>query len=224
MQQQEVIFLEATCQSPQLFYLNGTEKDPGTSWIKLELLPDNSPMGLSVKEYDYLWTLRPKEKLKIKKFDGTELTCPRYTRSYLKGYYFSNMDHPTDDDNVELPTPVKRILEECKTRENPNLNQCLVNWYEGDGGIGKHSDDTKSLLPDSDIYSFSFGPAVRTFIIEPSYHYKNDPNQKIVYARLKNNTKIIMGGKCQTTHCHSVQKTNNSTDRRLNVTFRCFAE
>ena len=82
--------------------------------------------------------------------------------------------------------------------------------------IGKHSDDIKQLKYDSDIFSLSFGLAKRIFIMKPKYG-----NQREIRVHIENNTLIIMGGKCQSTHYHLVPK-SNSGDRRFNVTFRCF--
>ena len=58
---------------------------------------------------------------------------------------------------------------------NPSLNQSLVNWYEYDGSIGKHSDNNRQLQDNSDIFSYSFGPASRNFILEPKNKDLSDP-------------------------------------------------
>ena len=111
---------------------------------------------------------------------------------------------------------------------NPDLNQSLVNWYEMDGSIGKHSDDTRQLKTNSEIFSFSFGPAKRTFTLEPKQNKQKSKKEETKYNKqLEHNTLVIMGGECQTTHCHSVPKKNGNinnavNERRLNVTFRCF--
>ena len=119
---------------------------------------------------------------------------------------------------------------------NAALNQSLVNWYECDGSIGRHSDDTRQLKDHSDVFSFSFGPAKRTFILEPKKPKKpkkkgsdnddNDDNAMTKYhIRLEHNTLVVMGGQCQQTHAHSVPKVNAGdklSGRRLNITFRCF--
>ena len=127
------------------------------------------------------------------------------------------MDHPAD---MFLPPKIQQLLEWSKTEFNcMDLNQCLVNWYESNGSIGKHSDDTRQLKPDSEIFSFSFGPAKRTFILEPK-NKKND-HLETFHFQLENNTLVIMGGKCQTTQYHYVPKVNDS-HQTINVTFRCF--
>ena len=113
-----------------------------------------------------------------------------------------------------MPTLIEKFFLNSKSL-NPNLNQCLANWYESDGYIGRHSDDTRQLKIDSEIFSFSFGPSKRYFLLEPKL---NGFNFKI---ELSHNILVIMGGKCQSTHNHSVEKVTNNTDgRRLNLTFR----
>lgn len=191
----------------RIVYLN----EDRTSWIKIMKLDDKT--GFSSNEFVDLWTLKPKNKLQIS-IGGHKINCPRYSQSYLKAYNFSGLNHEA---NMILPERINQLLSWAKLR-NTNLNQSLINWYESDGGIGKHSDDTRSLMKDSDVYSFTFGPASRTFILEP-----RDPRERYQYhLHAEHNTLIIMGGKCQSTHQHSVPKVYNDNNRRINVTFRCF--
>jgi alkylated DNA repair dioxygenase AlkB len=197
---------------PKTIYLNDDE----TSWIKLQKLA--VPSGLTLAEFEELFRLKPEEKLKIK-IAGKEIYCPRYSKSYLKAYKFSGLNHEAESN---LPKRVQKLLEYSQTL-NKDLNQCLINWYEPDGSIGKHSDDTKQLKNDSEIFSFSFGPAVRTFILEPK---EKTERNKIYHVKLEHNVLVVMGGKCQETHYHSVpkmsQQSSEKDGRRLNVTFRCF--
>jgi alkylated DNA repair dioxygenase AlkB len=206
----DVINLSPTLKE-QLIYLN-KEK---TSWIKLIKLEANKG-GLTQSDFEDLWKLKPSEKLKIK-IAGKLIECPRYSKSFLKAYKFTGLNHEAD---MDLPKRIQELLEWSKKEyKNEDLNQSLVNWYESDGSIGKHSDDTKQLKPDSDIFSFSFGPATRKFILEPKV---KTVGSKKYHINVENNTLVIMGGKCQLTHYHSVPKVNNDANRRLNVTFRCF--
>ena len=154
------------------------------------------------------------------KIAGKQISCPRYSKSYLRPYVFSGLVHEAD---MNLPERVKQLLDYCRL-QTPKLNQSLINWYEYDGSIGKHSDDTRQLVPDSEIFSLSFGPGSRDFIIEPK---NKDASWPSFLIELEHNTMVIMGGKCQQTHLHSVPKKNCSLasaneERRLNVTFRCF--
>jgi alkylated DNA repair dioxygenase AlkB len=201
----------------QTIFLN----DDKTSWIVLSKINPN--FGLTMDEFEELFKLRPAEKEKIK-IAGKVIECPRYSKSYLKPYRYSGMIHEAEKD---LPPRIEKLLNDCK-QINPSLNQCLVNWYESDGLIGKHSDDKSQLIKDSDIFSLSFGPGKRMFLLEPK---DKTPVFKVFKVMIEHNTLIIMGGKCQTTHLHSVPKIkkadqnadqNADVERRLNVTFRCF--
>jgi hypothetical protein len=206
----ELITLKPKIQE-KLIYLN----DDKSSWVKLRKLQIENG-GLNNLEFSELWKLKPKDKLKIKIYDKI-IECPRYSRIYLKPYKFSGLIHEAE---MILPSKVNEIMEWTKKEyNNPYINQSLINWYESNGSIGKHSDDTKQLIKDSEIYSFSFGPAIRTFILEPKNPKINNKKYNIL---LENNTLCIMGGKCQDTHYHSVPKNNIDLDKRLNITFRCF--
>lgn len=201
----------------QTVYLNSDK----TSWIKLQKI--NEPDGLSMNEFEELWKIKPTEKLQIK-IAGKIIYCPRYSKSYLKPYIFSGLVHEAD---LNVPKRVETLLEYCR-QLRPELNQSLINWYEHDGSIGKHSDDTRQLLPDSEIFSLSFGPGKRIFVVEPKN--KNDDQYSKFHVEVEHNTLVIMGGKCQQTHYHSVPKKSSSigffqsgqSERRLNITFRCF--
>ena len=54
-----------------------------TSWIKLVKLNDKH--GLTMYEFEQLWSVKLLEKHKIK-IMGKEIVCPRYTKSYLKEF------------------------------------------------------------------------------------------------------------------------------------------
>ena len=186
-----------------------------SSWIKVRLLDDN--IGLNQKQFDELWLEKPKDRLKLS-YAGLIIQAPRFSTSYLKPYVFSGLNHEA---NLKPPKIIQELLAYCK-QTNPDLNQSLVNWYEYNGSIGKHSDDTKQLKLNSDIYSLSFGNAERTFILEPRI---NSNNYNTTYKiALQNNIMIIMGGQCQKSHIHYVPKNlqDKSNGKRINVTFRCF--
>lgn len=167
-----------------------------------------------MNEFEELWKLKPKNKLMIR-IAGRNIQCPRYSQSYMKSYKFSGLNHHAEE---KLPLLMEKIFKYSK-ETSENLNQCLANWYESDGYIGKHSDDTRQLIDDSEIFSFSFGPAIRKFMLEP----KKKMNGLTVKVMLEHNILVVMGGKCQITHDHSVGKILDNVDaRRLNLTFRCF--
>ena len=210
----EIVVLKPTF-NLETYFLNNNN----TSWIKLKKL-DND-VGLTISDFEQLWSLKPNEKLQINK-GGRIIDCPRYSLSYLKSYHFSGLNHKAE---LILPTRVQQLLDSCRLQK-PELNQSQINWYEYDGSIGKHSDDTRQLIPNSEIYSLSFGPARRLLILEPKDN--TDKNQLTLHIELENNTLLIMGGQCQVSHYHSVLKKDfgifhlKPLGRRINITFRCF--
>lgn len=199
-------------------YLN----DEKTSWIQLKKFDSL----LTIDEFEELWKFKPANKLQIKLY-GKIHECPRYSISYLKSYKFSGLDHQAD---MNIPVQVEKLLEFSKKEYNSALNQSLVNWYDADGSISRHADDTRQLITDSDVFSYSFGPAKRVFIIEPKNYLDENHLNNIKYnIHLTHNTLVIMSGKCQKTHYHSVPKNkklieSDANERRINVTFRCFKE
>lgn len=209
-----IVKLKATSQIKKI-NLDHYEK----SWIKIVKI---NP-GLSNQEFEELWKMKPHEKLKMRLL-GKIIECPRFTKSYLNSYFFTGLNHEAD---LVLPKCVEKILKEYAKPINPGLNQSLINWYDADGSIGKHSDDTRQLVENSDIFSFSFGSS-RFFYLEPK---QKDANSKFYQIELEHNTLVIMGGECQSTHRHHVPKKKKRIDsneienfenRRINVTFRCF--
>ena len=212
-----VIFLSAN-NNLETIYLNESK----TSFIKLVKLSGQD--GLTIEDFEDLWNLKPQEKAKMK-IAGRVIECPRYSKSYLQSYKFSGLDHEAD---LDMPERIVRLLDDFAKKMNPDLNQTLINWYESDGSIGKHSDDERHLKPNSEIFSFSFGPGKRNFILEPKRSKPKTVNEKPpkYKIQLEHNTLVIMCGECQTTHCHSVPKMKeldiHADERRINVTFRCF--
>ena len=208
----KVVEIEPTFEQEKIF-INNDE----SSWISFRKLRVENDCGLTMDDFEELWQHKPSDKLQVK-YNDVLVNCPRYSTSYLQPYKFSGLNHEA---NMNMPERIKKLFEYCKTNLNPSLNQSLVNWYEPNGSIGKHSDDTRQLMPNSEIFSFTFGPAVRTFRLEPKF---NNLENKIYHIKVEHNTLIIMGGRCQHTHMHSVPKVFNDNNRRLNVTFRCFKE
>lgn len=182
------------------------------SWIDLKLVSDDE--GFSLSEFEGLWALKPENKATIV-ICGKRIECPRYTRNYLTEYTFSGVKNEVSP----MPTVLERLLAYSR-RTWPNLNQCLVNWYEAAGSIGRHADDEKQIVKGSDIHSWTFGPAERFFVLDAK-----DGTRKIK-VKVSHNTLIVMGGKTQETYFHQVPKktapSRADNERRINVTFREF--
>jgi alkylated DNA repair dioxygenase AlkB len=150
------------------------------------------------------------------KIMGKEINTPRWQQPYGRDYNFSGMNHSALPINDEY---LVKLLEFVNNHSGKQYNGILINWYQnGYHYIGKHSDDEKSLIKDTPIYSFSFGQE-RDFRIT-SKKKEIDP----ISIKLKNNSLIIMGGKMQEHYYHEVPKRSLSSapNRRINVTLRAF--
>lgn len=184
------------------------------SWIELRRV-SSCEGGLTFEEFEQLWSEKPSKKASIKLF-GKTIECPRYTKNYLTSYKFSGVEHGAEE---KLPRVLEKIFQYSKAI-SPDLNQCLVNFYEANGSIGKHSDNEKQIVKGSQIHSWTFGPASRFFILE------SKDGLSRFKVNVNHNTLLIMGGKCQETHIHHVPKkkgiTHENDERRINVTFREF--
>lgn len=187
------------------------------SWIKkIEL--DKSNGGIDTSMFEKLWALKPNEKLKIK-IAGKHISCPRYSRVYLNDYFFTNVIHKMEK---ETPDIIMDLFTKLSNFTGIGFNQILVNWYDDDGSIGAHSDDTSQLKKNSEILSVSYFEKegdTRMFLVEPKSN-----NLEPKHVVLKHNTCLIMCGECQNTHKHSVPKDvgNSRKGKRINITLRQF--
>ena len=189
----------------------------------MENLTDNSwlhiienPVPFSKEEFDILWKNKPSKQHTIKMY-GKDVKVPRTQVTYLHSYQFSgNILEPEDI----VPNIVQRCLDWTKQHNRKyNWNGALVNFYkDGNQYIGRHSDDTRDLVDNSPIYSFSFG-AERIFRIRRKYKNESKANRDII---TKDGILIIMGGDFQKELTHEVPKTNKSVGPRINITIRAF--
>lgn len=95
------------------------------------------------------------------------------------------------------------------------LNACLLNLYHHGGeGMGWHSDDESSLVPDATIASVSFG-AARRFDLR----HREDFAQKVSIL-LESGSLLLMAGPTQRHWQHSLPKALRIKEPRINLTFR----
>ena len=99
-------------ENKQIIYLN---KDL-TSWVKF--LKIEPPFGLTMNEFEDLWALKPKDKLKIK-ICNKIIECPRFSTSFWKPYHFSGLNHEVD---LNIPDRLNTLMNDCKLI-NSDLNQ-----------------------------------------------------------------------------------------------------
>ena len=94
------------------------------------------------------------------------------------------------------------------------FNACLLNLYHnGSEGMGWHSDNEKTILPNSTIASFSFG-AERKFVL------KHKTSKQTINTVLQNGSLLLMKGCTQTYWLHSLPKAKKVDNVRINLTFR----
>src|SRR3989338_9694986 len=126
--------------------------------------------GISMDKtlFEEIWNLHPEAHGKVR-IAGKEIDVPRWQQAYGQSYYYTGMMHTA----LPLTHPyLIKLLEWVRSDSGKNYTQVLINWYQnGNHYIGSHSDDTSQLVPQSDIYSFSFGQR-RDFVITS----KKDPH------------------------------------------------
>lgn len=99
-----------------------------------------------------------------------------------------------------------------------NYNACLLNWYyNGEDGMGWHSDNEKEMIIGSTIASVSMG-ANRKFQWRPK------GGGPINSLELQSGSLLLMRGSFQNEFKHALPKTRQSQDPRLNLTFRLFTK
>jgi alkylated DNA repair dioxygenase AlkB len=110
---------------------------------------------------------------------------------------------------------LKQIVEELA---GTKFNSCLLNLYHnGNEGMGWHSDDEKPLGKNNTIASLSFGA-------ERKFSFKHKQTKQIVSLVLEHGSLLIMKDATQTNWLHSLPKSKNITQPRINLTFRTIRE
>jgi alkylated DNA repair dioxygenase AlkB len=98
------------------------------------------------------------------------------------------------------------------------FNSCLLNLYHnGNEGMGWHSDDEGSLGKNNTIASLSFGA-------ERKFSFKHKRTKQIVSLVLEHGSLLVMKGTTQSNWLHSLPKSKNRTQPRINLTFRTISK
>lgn len=149
----------------------------------------------------------------VVKLFGKEITTKRKTAWYGSKsfeYTYSNKTKIAIPWNQELIN-LKTLLENQCQEE---FNSCLLNLYHnGSEGMAWHSDDEKTILPNSTIASLSFG-AERRFL------FKHKNTQQKIELNLHNGSLLLMKENTQNNWWHSLPKSAKITSPRINLTFR----
>ncbi len=134
-------------------------------------------------------------------------------------------DHPypytySGATKIALPwtEELKSLKQLAEASCHENYNSCLLNYYpNGNSGMGWHSDNENSIVPNSSIASISIG-AARKF----SFKQKSDKNA--ISLVLENGSLLEMRGTTQSYWLHSLPKSKKITEPRINLTFRRMIE
>jgi alkylated DNA repair dioxygenase AlkB len=104
------------------------------------------------------------------------------------------------------------------TYSSTKFNSCLLNLYNnGNEGMGWHSDDEKPLGKNSTIASLSFGA-------ERKFSFKHKQTKQTVSVVLEPGSLLVMKDATQSNWLHSLPKSKNITQPRINLTFRTIHE
>ena len=178
----------------------------------------------SADVFDSAWAARPHDRPNGV-IMGKSVSFPRRTRGYGSDYSFAGQ--------TAAGSPMDTVPDICKMYRSALLkvidekpNGTLLNWYDASDGdyIGLHSDDVRSIVKDSPIFSMTWctpNNHFRRFRLVPKTHGKT------VTIEVRNGDAVVMGGTCQSSHKHEIMKTrkrmrDESNGRRINQTARYF--
>jgi alkylated DNA repair dioxygenase AlkB len=151
-------------------------------------------------------------------FFGKHVTTKRKVAWYGDSeclYTYSNTTKRALAWTKEL-SELKQIVEKYA---GAKFNSCLLNLYHnGNEGMGWHSDDEESLGKDNNtIASLSFGA-------ERKFSFKHKQTKQIISVVLEHGSLLVMKGTTQSNWLHSLPKSKNIIQPRINLTFRAIRE
>lgn len=169
-------------------------------------------LGLSEKEYDDLWSLKPDKPRLINEAGEVLYTIKPVRRSYRFGYHRSFKLR-------SMPTPVERLFNYSKMF-CPDLNNIHINWYDDDvNAIECQCYNTKQLVPNSEIWTWIFGvDGCNCMNIMRKGADISLQNHCIDFIR---DTLVIQGGQCSNKYMYTLYTSMYKT-KRIIITFRCF--
>jgi alkylated DNA repair dioxygenase AlkB len=148
---------------------------------------------------------------------GKNITTKRKVAWYGDSVYLYTYSNTTKrasawtKDLFELKQIVEKYAE-------TKFNSCLLNLYHnGNEGMGWHSDDEKPLGKNNTIASLSFGA-------ERKFSFKHKQTKQTVSLVLEHGSLLIMKGATQSNWLHSLPKSKNMTQPRINLTFRTISK
>jgi len=95
-----------------------------------------------------------------------------------------------------------------------SYNACLLNLYhDGNEGMSWHSDDEKSVAPNSSIASISLGA-------EREFRFKHKSRPLRISIPLESGSLLVMKDATQSHWLHALPKSKKVNEPRINLTFR----
>ena len=144
---------------------------------------------------------------------GKRLTMSRKTTWYgLQPFRYTY----SQVERTALPfTPVlEELRKKCEETTGHKFNSALLNLYHhGMEGMGRHSDDEDSIVPQSGIASLSFGT-------ERPFVFLHKKSREKINISLPDGSLLLMKGLCQECWWHELPKTRKVSGPRINITFR----
>ena len=121
---------------------------------------------------------------------------------------------------------IERVADDVKARCDPRVKEQYtifhINWYRHGGvGIHPHFDDEACIVPDSNIYSYTFLSDAK--LPRPFQVYEADGKQLKEEFVLGHGDLFVMGGTMQRFYKHGIKKTSAkrfAALRRVNITVR----
>ena len=141
-------------------------------------------------------------------------------RSTIKFGEKYNYNGSREDSIVELPPPVKRLLDKLNDElvpdDVPLLNSCLVTKYSGpDSFIPEHSDNERAIHSDSSIFTVSVG-------CETTVKFRDVHSGHVIEQAVKPGSLYSMTRASQDLFKHSIVRNLSlaASDTRFSLTFR----
>jgi alkylated DNA repair dioxygenase AlkB len=133
-------------------------------------------------------------------------------------YSYSRTTNPPRKWTPTLTMLRKRVESFMHGSSEGQFQSVLLNYYRnGQDSVAYHSDDEEIMKRGSPIASISLG-AERRFLVKPVCRCQ--PKHETIKLVLEHGSLLVMSGAIQKFWQHSIPKTKNLPDGRINLTFR----
>jgi alkylated DNA repair dioxygenase AlkB len=178
------------------------------------------PFTFSTEEiktyFSYLSTEIPWQQDVVKLFGKTYITDRKVAWYAEKPFIYrysgqSKTALPFSPTLIEIKSRVEKIT-------GAEYNACLLNYYHnGSEGMGWHSDNEKSIRPNSSIASVSLG-------VSRKFQFKHKTHGLTLDLILDSGSVLDMRGETQEFWLHALPKSKKVLGTRINLTFRKMAD